>query len=138
MVTAVFGSGFSETLVWADTGPGSGGVFGAGWSLTQSGDTYNSPWTFTNDRSSDPLVELILDGTSAFTVFDRTFNNVEGTPGSAHGRDFSETPTLAGVALYSHPVVVGAAPPVGDLWHKLALTLEVPVLEDFSFYQDTD
>lgn len=158
-VTAVFGSGFSQTLLWADTGPSSGGVFGAGWSLEVDGDTFTAPWEFTNTRTTgtivplpDPLVRLVLNGLNALTVFDRT-NPSFGTPGSAQGNDF-ECVSPVGVCtirdarvLYDFQVSVGANLPVSDLWQTVAIDFCILALPgctpfgipgNWSFLQDTD
>ena len=159
-VTATFGSTFSQTLNWADTGATSGGVTGTGWSLSVTGDTFTEPWNFVNTRlgatgGPDPLVSLVLDGLNAFTVFDRTFGGAEGTPGSAAGNDFECTgaPDICAVqgrvvrVLYNFEVSVAAAAAVGDLWQIVSITfcttIEGPcspfgVAGNWAFLQDTD
>jgi hypothetical protein len=136
-VTATFSSGFSQTLSWADTSPGAGGVFGSFWSLTESGDTFNNPWQFVN-QSDDPLTNLLLDARPGFLVFDRNWSPYPGTPDSADGQDLIETPLLSGVANYSVQVGIGGEPPVGDLWHVLNISLDQPFSGNWSFLQDTD
>jgi hypothetical protein len=120
-VTASFGS-VSETLSWVTTGAGAGGVTGTGWSLTQSGDTFNTlSWSFTNS-SAQLLTGLSLDGAPGLTVFDIDSGTAGGsTPGSAAGLDFatdlSEDSLV--VANYSNALAVGAASAVGDIFHNL-------------------
>jgi hypothetical protein len=141
-VTAIFQT-FVETLNWTATGGDSGGVFGTGWSLEATGDTFNvNAWSFTNSNAG-VLTRLILDGRPGFTLFDRT-NPSPGTAGSAQGRDF-ETNLAADasvVATYSRPVGVGGAAPVGDIFHMLDVDFAgLPaggVQTDFLFSQDAD
>lgn len=139
-VTATFASGFTEVLSWADTGPQAGGVFGTGWTLTESGNTWDGTWSFVNSRGTlalDGLVTLILEGAPGLTLFDRAFSPYPGTPDSANGKDFLESPTLTGTLTYSDPVGIGATPYVGDLWHTMTLSL-TQAAGSFTFVQDTD
>jgi hypothetical protein len=141
-VTAEFND-LSETLFWADTGPNSGGVFGNGWSLTLDGDTFGASWIFDFEDNAGlgQLLSLTLDGIDALTVFDRTFNNVEGTPGSANGRDWV---CLSGACndatvTYDYLVSIGAAAAVGDLFQTVNIDFgDLGPRDDFSFGQDTD
>jgi len=159
-VTATFASGFSQTLLWADTGAQSGGVTGAGWSLSLDGDTFAAPWNFTNTRQGatggpDALNRLMLDGLNALTIFDRTFGGLEGTPGSAAGNDWDCTgaPDICAVTgrvvrvQYDFQVSVGANAAVGDLWQTVAIDFctatEGPCIRNgvagnWAFLQDTD
>jgi len=141
-VTANFSDGFSETLPWADTGVDSGGVSGSGWSLDLAGDTFGANWNFDFvGLDLGQLVSLILDGSTGFTVFDRTFGAVEGTEGSALGTDLVFTGGFAGDATVTYANQVAIIPdlPVGDLWHLLTVDFGTggPRV-DFSFVQDTD
>lgn len=136
-VTAIFSNQFSQTLSWADTGASSGGVFGTGWSLTQTGDTFNGLWSF---AFSDSLVlnRLILNGAPGLTVFDRSFGGA-GTPGSASGIDFGfsgSDPTAT--ATYSEIVALSGDAAVGDLWHTLTVDFTDGIRTSFDFIQDTD
>ncbi len=143
-VTATFAGGFSQTLAWADTGLGSGGVTGTGWSLTQSGTTFaDLSWSFTNSGAG-LLTGLVLDGTPGLTVFDTTFGGALGTPGSDAGKDFATDliADAAVVATYSNVIAVGAAAPVGDLFHILSVDftglLAGGTEASFLMTQDTD
>ena len=69
-VTAYFDDGSSETESWGTTGLVSGGVNGTGWSLSLTGDSFLSSWSFVNDDAGT-LVRLVLDGSSGLTVFDK-------------------------------------------------------------------
>ena len=136
-VTAIFSNQFSQTLSWADTGASSGGVFGTGWSLTQTGDTFGGLWSF---AFSDSLVlnRLILNGAPGLTVFDRSFGGA-GTTGSASGIDFGfsgSDPTAT--ATYSEVVALSGDAAVGDLWHTLTVDFTDGIRTSFDFIQDTD
>jgi hypothetical protein len=146
-VTATFSGGLIETIAWAPTGGDSGGVFGAGWSLSQSGDTFGltNPWTFSFTGPAGVLGQLVsleLDGAPGLTLFDRTFGGVFGTDGSAQGRDFEYfgLPEFDVTVTYANPVGIGAALPVGDIFHRLALDFGQggPREGSFAFLQDTD
>lgn len=140
-VTATFSNQFSQTLSWGDTGATSGGVFGSGWSLTQSGDTFGGLWSFSFTGSTSGLIlnQLILQGASGLTVFDRTFGGASGTVGSASGMDFAfsgSDPTAT--ATYSEAVALAGNAAVGDLWHTLTIDFDGGIRTDFMFVQDTD
>jgi len=145
-VTATFSSGFSQTVVWADTGATSGGVSGTGWGLSETGDTFSSAWTFsfTPGATLGQLASLVLDATGGgqITVFDATDPST-GTPGSASGGDFALIGGCAdcsATAVYSH--VIGVTPdlPVGDIFHRLEVSFvsDTGPRTDFTFRQDTD
>lgn len=147
-VTAYFGTS-SETLSWAMTGPGSGGVSGTGWSLGLSGNSYNNDWNFSfGQGSSQALTRLVLDGAPGLTVFDLWLDGDTGTPDSAAGKDFAFP--LASqydvTATYSKPVGVAGAAPYDDgagsgpdLWQVLTIDFGANgILQNFSFKQDTD
>lgn len=142
-ITATFAGGFSQTLSWADTGPASGGVTGTGWSLSLTGDSFGGLWSFTNTTSAQ-LDLLVLDGLTAFTVFDRTLPS-PGTPGSANGMDWNCSIVSAAVCLndvtvtYDYEVSVGGAAAVGDLWQTVSVNFGTTGPNgDWSFVQDTD
>jgi hypothetical protein len=159
-VTVEFTNGFSETLIWADTGVNSGGVLNANgwWGLSLSGDTFATPWQFTISPNANlgQLSRLFLDATGALTVFDRNFPGPGdvgvGTPGSANGNDFNCSAASADVcndndarAEYDFQVNLAGEVAVGDLWQTLDVKFFDPVTEDpagprtnWSFVQDTD
>lgn len=143
-VTATFQNQFSQTLAWADTGAASGGVAGAGWRLTQAGDTFSQPWTFSFTGTDLQLVSLVLDasGPGQVTILD-TDNPNQGTPGSAQGNDFTISSGCVGcdgTAVYSNQIAIGANPAVGDIYHTLTVTFTggTGPRADFQFLQDTD
>lgn len=138
-ITAVFSNQSTQTLAWADTGPTSGGVFGTGWSLTESGDTFGGLWSFVFSAELS-LTQLILNGQPGFTVFDRNFGGTAGTPGSASGIDFefSGNSDPDATATYSEVVALSGEAAVGDIWHTLTIDFNGGIRTNFSFIQDTD
>jgi PEP-CTERM motif len=140
-VTACFSAaGCVATLAWADTGATSGGVTGAGWSLSVTGDTFNvNAWSFVFDANNQlgQLVSLLLDG-GPFTLFDRTNPNT-GTAGSAQGRDFDTADGVIHVT-YVDPVAVIPDAPVGDLYHSMRIEYQdgTGPRVSFLFSQDAD
>ena len=84
------------------------------------------------------LTNLKLDGSTGLTVLDTTFGGAVGTAGSALGADIDVGTT----AHYSSAVAIGAAAPVGDIFHVVDVSfLGVTgggVSGVFSFRQDTD
>lgn len=84
-VTANFSSGFSQTLAWAPTGANSGGVSGAGWGLSQTGDTFAGLWTFSIANANlGQLTGFSLTGNAGLVLFDTSLP-APGTPDSANG-----------------------------------------------------
>jgi hypothetical protein len=150
-VTAIFNTR-TEILNWADTSTATqGGVFGTGWSLTLTGDSYGnatdySNWwkfSFTGTTGNLFLTKLIFDGSSGLTVFDRTFNGLEGTPNSERGADFEcylpSGAECGSDAEYSNPVGIDPADPVGDIWQVLTIDFgQNGIASNFEFRQDTD
>ncbi|MFA5242219.1 MAG: PEP-CTERM sorting domain-containing protein [Sulfuricella sp.] len=140
-VTASFSSGVTQTLSWATTGALSGGVSGTGWGLSLDGDTYSAPWNFTMSAAAGNLgsiTQLILNGNSGYTVFDRT-NPSWGTDGSAQGVDlwFSDS-SIDALVTYSDQVSISPNAAVGDLWHMITVDFTNGPASSFIFYQDTD
>ena len=120
-VTATFTDTTSEKITWASLGGTSGQAAGTGWSLSESGDTFSSPWTLANS-SGLGIVELLLEGLSGITTFDTYFNDAYGTDGSARGTDFSVVSGLGQndiVATYRDLVAVSGSAPVGDIYADL-------------------
>jgi hypothetical protein len=141
-VTATFSGGVTQTLNWATTGAGAGGVAGAGWGLSVIGDTFSAVWNFTISPNADlgQLVSLVLDGSDNFTIFDTTFTG-SGTPGSANGRDFVFSGTdYNATATYTKQVAIGAAAPVGDIYQTVTVLFNEGTgpRDNWAFQQDTD
>ena len=140
-VTATFSGGTSQTLSWATTGVSSGGVAGTGWGLSLNGDSFGGNWQFSMNSDLGQLVTLVLDGSTGFTVFDRTYNPFPGTPDSADGMDFAFVSGFSGdaTATYSDPIGISPDAPVGDLYHMLTVDFgQGGPRTAFSFVQDTD
>lgn len=130
-VTAYFLGGGSQTVGWADTGPGAGAASGDGWSVSLSGDSFTGDWNL-NVGDGTTLTRLVLDGIPGNTVFDlRNWDSVvdqTGTPGSARGTDFFTDYQGPLVATYRNIVNLAGELPVGDLWGVLDLSF-VPVAD---------
>ncbi|MFT5488382.1 MAG: hypothetical protein ACI9JL_002520 [Paracoccaceae bacterium] len=135
--------GGSETIQWAATGATTGAAIGGGWSISAAGDTFNTnAWAV--DFGDLQVTSFVLDGSTGLTLFDRDFDPLPGTPGSADGRDFVSTLLNDDdvFATYSEVVGIGAAAPVNDIFHILTVSFaEVEngtVSGVFDFTQDTD
>ncbi len=137
-VTVCFSILGCESRVWADTGPGSGGVTGTGWSMSVSGDTFNiNAWSLMFSPNQGQIISILLNG-GPFTLFDRTDPNT-GTDGSAQGRDFDTADGVIDVT-YIDPVAVIPDAPVGDLYHSVLIEWldATGPRESFLFSQDAD
>ncbi|HTP34553.1 MAG TPA: PEP-CTERM sorting domain-containing protein [Candidatus Acidoferrales bacterium] len=149
VVTAYFGStSFSAT--WAATGSGAGGASVTNeFSLTESGDTFTSLWTLTND-SSARLTRLTIAAAPGNAVFDICLSpsptcaadNSEGTPGSARGWTFDRQGGYAGtidVTYFNEVELIGNSP-VGDLWANLDLAFADAIAPggNLTWISDTD
>lgn len=137
--------GSSETVEWETVNPsvGSGGAFGADWSLTESKDTYYQRWTL--DSSSDLGIERIfIDGGTGGTIFD-VLRGTEGTENSAYGKEFQVTSASDDLDIsvtYADEVTLTGAEAVGDLYRTLDIqfTNEGGFTSDDNlvFFADTD
>ena len=157
MSVTVYSSYGLDIQTWQIRDDQSGGAFGRGWSLTQSGDTYKSPWIFSVSNPCISVYHLSINAIVGGTVFDLTGpeygNDSFGTDGSLRGWTFealesSHLYSLTGVepnilALYSDIVKLeGAQGPLGDLYGSLDINLGD--LTRFSsgsmlqFFADTD
>ncbi|MBD2666726.1 hypothetical protein B6N60_02983 [Richelia sinica FACHB-800] len=129
-VTAHFQNGGSQNLTWASSDTQSGGVNGNGWSLNQSGDTFNSPWIL---NASQSLSSLIINAIPGNTVFDD--GSHPSTEGSERGWSFDVLlGNLPTSFPYSHPIEISA----GDLFGKLTLTWDRGFTGELKFLADTD
>jgi len=140
-VTAHFVTGGSETVIWADTGPGSGAATGIinTWSLSESGSTFSpfsDNWILS---SSVALKGLSIYAAPGETVFDVLYG-AEGTAGSKNGVPFitGSSPSVDVTATYSDIVSIIGDPPVDDLYAKLGLTFGGNGLTYLTFRADTD
>lgn len=134
-VTASFLNGASESLLWTATSGNSGGVFGTGWSLTQAGNTFGYPWTFSNAGLG--ISSLAIDAIPGNTVFD-TYPLLNGplqTDGSAEGWSFE---VIAGSSpnsfAYADPIDISR----GDLFGTLSLYWATGFAGTMQFIADTD
>ena len=139
-VTAYFSGGGSQTLSWAGTGAGSGGVFGTAWSLVEVGDTWDlsdiGSWTLS---ATSNITGLFIDAGLGDTVFD-TWYGVSGTAGSANGKPFAVRSSGTGdiVATYIDQVALTGDAPVGDLYRFLDIQFGAPFADTLKFTADTD
>ncbi|MFB3828033.1 MAG: PEP-CTERM sorting domain-containing protein [Bryobacteraceae bacterium] len=122
-VTAWWQSGASVTAIWTATGSGAGAAAAADlFSVSLSGDSWNSPWSLTNLAASQ-LTRLLLDGPPGLTVFD-TVPYIDGTPGSAQGWAFQRLSGASDVvATYRNKAAVIGNPVQGDLYTQLDLAI---------------
>lgn len=122
-VTVYFYDQTSEEAIWAGSGAGVGAASGTNWYLSETGDSYGGIWTFVNGTGSG-ISAFTIDAGAGDTVFDRTFNDVFGTDGSARGWDFdvqSAPDDLAINAMYSDLVALSGSAAVGDLFRFLTV-----------------
>ncbi|XPF95071.1 hypothetical protein ACM9HF_03410 [Colwellia sp. RE-S-Sl-9] len=143
-VTATFGNGTTETLTWAVTGADSGGVSGASWSLSLSGDTFGDydsvtntffgDWLLENTSEATGIVGLSVNGAIADIYFD-DIDTVEHTPGSNAGRPFATASTDISASfsnVFSAPDLFGTMDIAWNAGTSLALG------ESLTFLTDTD
>jgi len=145
VVTVLFLGGSNQPAVWTTTGPGAGGAFGgSGWSLVQSGDTFEDVWTLTTGNTGITLITI--EGAPGDTIFDQDSPS-PGTPGSELGRTFQLISSPPGydfdiIATYHNLVALTGFPPVGDEYEKLTIAFDnaggFPANSVFSFITDTD
>jgi len=134
-VTADFVGGGSQTVTWGVTGSQAGGAFGTDWSLTEIGDTFSQPWTFSNSGQS--ITSLVINAIPGNTTFDTIDTLVEppNTPGSGRGISFY---VLAGLApasfAYSNPIDISQ----GDLFGTLSLSYSQGFTGKLNFLATTD
>jgi hypothetical protein len=110
----------------------SGGAFGSNWSLTESGNSFDSPWTFSNYGQG--ITSLVIDAIPGNTVFDN-IRKEEVTRYSADGWGFE---TLSGQSpdffTYSDPIDISE----GDLFGRLSLYWTSGFAGKMKFRADTD
>lgn len=131
-VTAGFWDGSSQSIFWGATNDDSGGVFGSNWSLTESGNSFDSPWIFSNYGQG--ITTLVIDAIPGNTVFDN-IRKEEVTLDSADGWGFE---TLSGQSpdffTYSDPIDISE----GDLFGRLSLYWTSGFAGMMEFRADTD
>ncbi len=131
-ITASFADGSSESAIWGATNSNSGGAFGRNWSLSESGNSFDQPWIFTN--TGQAIISLVIDAIPGNTVFDN-IPTQEITPGSADGWTFQtlfgQSPTSSN---YSDIIDISQ----GDLFGKLSLYWTEGFTGLIRFRADTD
>lgn len=134
-ITASFVDGTSETAIWSALNNTSGGAFGTGWSLTETGNSFNQPWNFNNTGLG--ITSLIIDAIPGNTLFDiyPYGDNLPQTDGSADGWGFQtltgQSPTFS---AYSDTIDIST----GDLFGKLSLYWTEGFTGVMNFRADTD
>jgi hypothetical protein len=144
MVVTAYSSlltGGSETVIWADTGAGAGGVTGTGWSLGEVGDTFGGTWTLTTTNTR--LDRVVIDAGPGNTVLDIDWDPYPGTVGSADGWTFQVTSDHTGLdidATYVDLVALNGSAPVGDLYRSLDIVFNGSLAagSTLTFIADTD
>jgi hypothetical protein len=161
LVTLTFGgigAPGPDSDVWSATGDGTGSASSngvAGWSLTQSGDSYSpfSPtWTFTNDTGF-AITELVINAEVGAIAFDLGLPPVfviplgVGTTDTSLGFSFDAAgsdDSLSGTAVYSRQIGTIAnhgGVPQGDLFGVLKISFTgggMPSGTTLTFTADTD
>lgn len=137
-----------------------GGVWfsGSDFDLTLRGDTYDARWylDFHLSGSGWKVLSLELNGGPGKVVFDRTFGGLDGTTGSASGKDFQDFEYCSdydwwgncddwdnwggsGTATYFNEVALTGVAPVGDVFRNFKVQFTAGIGEgDYRFYLDTD
>ena len=134
-VTANYLNGGSQTATWNPTGSQAGGAFGAGWSLTQVGDSFFSPWTLsTSDGFAQKIASLIINTIPGNTVFDIDPDG-EGTAGSGSGKPFT---VLSGQSPDTYAYSTNILGAQNDLKGVLSLSWNSGFTGKLSFLADTD
>lgn len=141
-VTTCFTSAACETVAFDGTVGSSsyGEAVGSGWSLTFSGDTFGSPFTYSTDQS---ITSILLNGRPGNTIFDIVSGST-ASPNSALGRPFtlSDSGDLADDAVvnveYSDKLSLGGVF-YNDLFTTMAIDFGGSLFSGmFSFISDTD
>ncbi|WP_055075837.1 hypothetical protein [Pseudanabaena sp. 'Roaring Creek'] len=138
-VRVTFADNTTSTGVWSAINFYSGVASADGWTLSQSGDTFGNPWTFSNN-SSKTISSLFINAIAGSTLFDRT-NPDPGTPGSAAGWDFTPVSGSSPTSFtYSNIVNLVGQPAVGDLYAALTINWDsgFSTGSNLSFIADTD
>lgn len=134
-VTANYLDGGSQTVTWNPTGVQAGGALGSGWSLTQVGDTFFSPWDFyTSDGFTQKIASLVINAIPGNTVFDSVADG-EGTIGSSLGTPFT---VLSGQPPDTYAYSTDILGAQNDLKGVLSLSWNSGFTGKLSFLADTD
>lgn len=132
-VTVNFLSGGSETVTWTATSSMTGTALGSDWYLSQSDNTFSSPWIF-NYSGLGSVASLMIDVIPGNAAFD-TISGLEVTPGSGNGRLFTLVSGQAPDSFhYSVPIDISS----GDLFGTLSMSWDKGFTGIVSFLADTD
>jgi hypothetical protein len=129
----------TDTRIWGEISPGSYGVAGSGWSLTEQNDTYRSDWSLI---SSTGLNRLVVDAGAGGAVFD-IINGSAYTDGSRQGRPFTleeiSSTYLGNIDVtYSAPVSLAGDSFQGDLYRSMLIEFSNEFIGTLKFRTDTD
>jgi uncharacterized protein YfiM (DUF2279 family) len=135
-VTVEFRNGSTDTRLWT-----ANGITGDGWTMThQSGSTFDSPFTLTNERGNR-LIRFTMHGMNSSTIFDRSV--AQSTAGTANGRDLQEYSDERffqdiDVTYFDQVQTIGAPAPVGDIFAGMEVAFERGLRRNRSFVFRTD
>jgi hypothetical protein len=134
-VTVGFSDGTLSQGTWRATARGAGAASGANWLLKQSGNTFNTLWTFTNRGQA--VKSLVINAIPGNTVFDilPDLGLPRSTPKSADGWAFQVySGPRPDTYVYSDPIDIS----VGDLFGSLSLYWSNGFRDTITFGADTD
>ncbi|MBE9199744.1 MULTISPECIES: hypothetical protein [unclassified Nodularia (in: cyanobacteria)] len=129
-VTVNFFDGGSETQIWSAIDKESGGVTGSDWTLFQSGDSFDQPWTFNAAQSISSLIINAIPGNAAFDT-----SNSPSKSGSEAGQSFF---VQSGTAPTSFDYLVPIDISTGDLFGTLILDWSEGFVGELSYLADLD
>jgi len=136
-VTVEFVAGGAQTVAWGATSAIAGQAVGTGWSLFESGDTWDGSWVLNADLA---ISRLVINAGPGDTVFDIPAAGT--TAGSENGYAFTVTSnhsSLDILATYRNQVALTGQSPVGDLWETLDVQFRGNgFLGRLTFRADTD
>ncbi len=148
IVLAEFADNTDDTATWVSLGYPAGEAVGTGWSLYESGNTFNSLWTLTNSTGKS-LSRLVIDAWVGDTVFDREYDlygSLYGTAGSQQGRDFEpinhDSYTIVATYINAVKLTDASGDPNGDIYQYLEIAFDneggLGDGQSLQFYADTD
>lgn len=137
-VSVTFVSGQTDSCIWGVLGANSGGCSTQNFEVSQTGDTFNSDWSYNTDFATASILFEGVLGPGAGVVFDRT-NPDTGTPGTAQGADASGTTVGAdGEATYMDIVNILGFGAVGDIYAKVEIVFGPRGATSATWIMDTD
>ena len=136
VINATHPGGTTSASTWAAVSTGCGSALGAGWSVAQCGDTFETEWTL---EATTPVASLFFDAGAGNGVFDLSTGDFAVTEGSARGITFTTTFQTPITSTYSGPVALAGSAPAGDLFRFLQVDFTgAPFLGTLTFMQDAD